>query len=44
MLQIESVLTSPGTFWDDLPASAKFFCDFLQQALRGIPQREFKIG
>jgi len=43
MQQSESVLTSPGTFWDDLPASAKFFCDFLTQALQGIPAREVKI-
>jgi hypothetical protein len=44
MQQIESVLTSPGTFWDDLPASGKFFCDFLGQAFRGIPAQELKIG
>ncbi len=41
--QIEGVLTSPGTFWDDLPASARFFCDFLTQALQGIPAPELKI-
>jgi hypothetical protein len=43
MHQIESVLTRSGTFWDDLPASGKFFCDFLSQALRGIPAQELKI-
>lgn len=43
MMHIESVLTSADTVWDDLPASGKLFCDFLGQAFRGIPQREFKI-
>lgn len=43
MLQIEHVATSSGTFWDDLPASGQFFCEFIERALRGIATREVNI-
>ena len=43
ILQLEIVASSPLTVWDDLPASGKFFCDFLERAFRGIPLREVKI-
>ncbi|MGC1223644.1 MAG: HNH endonuclease [Candidatus Sulfotelmatobacter sp.] len=43
ILQLEIVASSPLTVWDDLPASGKFFCDFLERAFRGIALREVKI-
>lgn len=41
--QLEIVRTSPMTTWDDLPASAKSFCDFLEKAFRGIRLPELTI-
>lgn len=38
-LQTEDVATSSGTRWDDLPASGKFFCDFLNNAIRSKMER-----
>ncbi len=43
MMQLEIVAASPLTIWDDLPASGKFFCDFLERAFRGIAPREVTI-
>jgi len=43
LLQLEIVRTSPMTIWDDLPASGKFFCDFLEKAFRGTPLPELTI-
>ncbi len=39
ILQTEDVATSVSTVWDDLAASAKRFCEFLEYAIRSRGQR-----
>src|SRR6266481_5138346 len=39
ILETEDVATSGGTIWDDLPAFGKFFCDYLDHAVRAKMER-----
>jgi hypothetical protein len=34
IMETEDVATSAGTIWDDLPAFGRFFCEFLENAIR----------
>jgi hypothetical protein len=44
IMETEDVATSAGTIWDDLPAFGKFFCQFLERAIRAKRQRSDASG